>query len=110
MDAIAVAALAAELAATLAGEEQYRRDGIPGDRHDDTTTAFGTLLPLGLLIGSLLFTRSRSRTLTTVASLATLAGSLAMRIQVMNRGDETARRPAISMRFARQGTSVTGAP
>ena len=104
MDAVAVAALAAELAAALAGEEQYRRAGISVER-DDPTTVLGTVLPLGMLLASLLFTRSRSRPLTTIASLATLAGSLAMRIQVMHRGDESARRPEISMRFA-QPTSL----
>ena len=63
-------------------------------------TGFGVVLPLGLFLASLLLTRRRSRTLTTAASLAVLGGSLAMRIGVMAAGDESARRPEISMGFA----------
>ncbi len=100
LDAVAVAALATELAATLAGEEQYRRRGLKSGRNEAPATAYGTLVPLGLLMASLLFTRRRSRILTTAASLATLAGSLIMRIEVMSEGDESARRPEVSMRFA----------
>ena len=98
LDAVAVAALAAELAATLSAEEQSRRAGV-GVASESATTSVGTILPLGLLLASLLFTRRRSRVLTTAASLATLAGSLAMRIEVMNQGDASAQRPEISMRF-----------
>ena len=46
--------------------------------------------------------------LITVASLAALAGSLTMRIQVMNQGDESARRPEVSMRFAYSEEHASG--
>jgi formate-dependent nitrite reductase membrane component NrfD len=104
LDALAVAALATELAATLAGEEQYRRAGMSSDGPQVHAAGSATLLPLGLLLTSLLFTRRRSRLLSTAASLATLAGALAMRINVMDAGNETAERPEISMRFAQPTT------
>ncbi|HET8995217.1 MAG TPA: NrfD/PsrC family molybdoenzyme membrane anchor subunit [Acetobacteraceae bacterium] len=107
LDSIAIAALATELAATLASEERYRRTGVdralhstPGVLDQLGGTGIGVLLPLGLYAASLLLTRRRSRTLTTAASLAVLGGSLAMRIGVMAAGDESARRPEISMGFA----------
>jgi formate-dependent nitrite reductase membrane component NrfD len=107
LDSIAMAALAVELAATLASEQRYRATGVDralpssGGMADRLGGAgFGTLLPLGLYLGSLLLTRGRSRTLTTAASLAVLAGGLAMRIGVMAAGDTSALRPDISMRFA----------
>jgi hypothetical protein len=56
-------------------------------------------VPLGLFALSLLCPR-RSRSLSTAASMGVLAGSLAMRINVMSEGDESARRPELSMRFA----------
>lgn len=107
LDSIAVAALATELAATLANEERYRATGVdralnsPGGTADRLGgTALGVVLPLGLFLGSLLLTRRRSSTLTTAASLAVLGGGMAMRIGVMAAGDESARRPEISMGFA----------
>ena len=107
LDSIAVAALAVELAATLSSEQRYRETGVdraldsPGGKTDQGVgTGLGVVLPLGLYMASLLFTRRRSRTLTTAASLAVLGGSLAMRIGVMAAGDESARRPDISMGFA----------
>ena len=107
LDSIAVAALAAELAATLASETRYHETGVaaalnsPGGKAEQIGgTVLGTVLPLGLFVTSLLLTRGRSRTLTTAASLAVLGGGLAMRIGVMSAGDESASRPEISMRFA----------
>lgn len=107
LDSIAVAALAAELAATLVSEERYKQTGVdraldsaPGKAEQVASTGFGVVLPLGLYMASLLLTRRRSRTLATAASLAVLGGSLAMRIGVMATGDESARRPEISMSFA----------
>jgi protein NrfD len=96
LDSIAVAALALELAATLASEDSYRRL----DSEPLTGDSLGTVLPLGLLMGSLILTPRRSRLLTGAASLAILAGSLAMRLGVMAEGDRSARRPEVSMRFA----------
>ena len=73
---------------------------ILAEAEQGASTGFGVVLPLGLYMASLLLTRRRSRTLTTAASLAVLGGSLAMRIWVMAAGDESARRPEISMGFA----------
>lgn len=107
LDSIAVAALATELAATLASEERYKKtgvdralDSVPGKAEQLAGTGFGVMLPLGLYLTSLMLTRRRSRTLTTAASLAVLGGGLAMRIGMMAAGDESARRPEISMGFA----------
>lgn len=106
LDKIALAALSLELAATLAADETYHRTGIsavkrttPGQIETLGATTLGTLLPIALLATSLALTRRRSRTLTLLASLATLAGGATMRISFMAAGDESARRPDISMRF-----------
>ncbi len=100
LDSLAVVALAAELAATLTEEEANHRAAINVPEEKVLSVGLGAVVPLGLMMASLLFTRRRSRVLTTAASLAVLAGSLAMRISTMAEGDETARRPDISMRFA----------
>ncbi len=107
LDSIAVAALAMELAATLAPEQRYREAGVDralasqaGVMEQVGGTGLGVVAPLGLLLGSLLLTRRRSPMLSGLAALAVLGGSLAMRIGVMGAGDESARRPEISMGFA----------
>lgn len=104
LDSVAVAALAAELAATLAADQQYRRAGVLPATHDvaDQVGELGLaiLLPLGLQTLSLIFTRGRSRLLSGAAALAILGGSLAMRCSVMTAGDQSAERPDISLRFA----------
>jgi hypothetical protein len=98
LDAIALTALAMELAATLASEETQRRAGIRTKA--PTAGNVAMVVPLGFFLVSLLWPRHRSRTLSAMGSLATLGASLAMRIGVMREGDDTARRPEISMRFA----------
>jgi hypothetical protein len=60
----------------------------------------GVVVPLGLFAGSLLWPGRRPRLLSTLAGLGVLADSLAMRIRVLHEGDESARRPELSMRFA----------
>ncbi len=106
LDKIALTALAVELAATLAADEQYRRVGVdgaletlPGLIEEIGSGALGMVLPIGLLAASLTLSRSRSRLLSGLAALATLAGSATMRIAVLAAGDVSARRPDISMRF-----------
>jgi hypothetical protein len=101
LDAIAVAALAVELAATLESDEGQRRHGIRSG--GSTAHIVGIAVPLGLFLVSQLWPRRRSRTLSALGSLATLGASLAMRVGVMQEGDESARRPEISMRFAQPG-------
>ena len=96
LDSVAVAALAVELAATLASADSYRRldsDAMAGE-------TLGAALPLGMLLGSLVLTRGRFRLLSNAASLAVLAGSFAMRVRVLAEGDRSARRPDVTMRFA----------
>ena len=82
LDSVAVAALATELAATLAAEERYRSTGVasvlasPAGMLDQFGgTGLGTLAPLALHAASLLFTRRRSRVLAGAASVAILGGS-----------------------------------
>jgi uncharacterized protein (TIGR03382 family) len=98
LDSIALTALAVELAATLASEDSQRRAGI--STASSSAESVPVAVPLGLFLVSLLWPRRRSLALSTMASLATLGASLAMRIGVMKQGDETARQPQISMRFA----------
>jgi hypothetical protein len=97
LDAIAVAALAVELAATLASDETQRRAGIARPSNEQIVAI---IVPLGLFLTSLLLPRHRSRALSAMASLGTLGASLAMRIGVMEEGEQSARLPETSMRFA----------
>jgi protein NrfD len=107
LDKIALTALAVELAATLAQDEQFRRKGVasaletlPGLIQELGSSALGTALPIGLFTTSLALTRRRSQVLSGAAALATLAGSAILRISFMASGDESAKRPEISMRLA----------
>jgi protein NrfD len=106
LDKIALAALALELGATLSADDKYRRTGVapakestPGRIEELGATLLGTIAPLFLLAVSLTGPR-RSGTLSGLAALLALAGSATMRISFMAAGDESARRPDISMRFA----------
>ncbi len=105
LDTICAGALAVELAATLAAENEFRRTGV--DRALDSpygqldrigAVGLGTLLPLGLL-GVALLTGNRSRSLSGAASCAVIGGSLLMRIAVIGSGDVSARQPEISLRY-----------
>ncbi len=110
LDKVALAALALELAATLAADEQYRRKGVdgalktlPGLIEEVGADGLGTVVPLGLHAASLMLLPRRSRALSALASLAILAGSAILRIAFMAAGDESALDPAISLRFAQPG-------
>ena len=105
LDSIAITALAAELAATLGSDNAQRRADIADEV--SITNAISIAVPIALFTLSLLLPR-RSRFLSSAASLAALGGSLAMRIGVMEEGDDSARRPEISMRFAQPKARVTG--
>ncbi len=64
LESVAVAALAVELASTLASADSYRRldsDAMAGE-------TLGAALPLGMLLGSLVLTRGRFRLLSTSIS------------------------------------------
>ena len=99
LDGIAVAALATELAATLAESERAKLAGV-GVASSESANVMAIAAPLGLFALSLLWPRGRSRLLSTAASIGVLAASLAMRIDVLRKGDESARQPEVSMRFA----------
>jgi formate-dependent nitrite reductase membrane component NrfD len=106
LDAITVAALATELAATEASHRSYRQagvadalDGAWGQVEKIGATGLGAMLPLGLLVASLALGRRAGR-LSQAASLATLAGSALLRVSIMGAGDDSARRPEISFRFS----------
>jgi protein NrfD len=107
LDAIALAALAAELVATLTSHETYRREGIAealnggwGEVDRIAVTGLGTALPLGLHLASLALDRRKPGILSDVASVAVLAGSLLLRVSMLSNGDTSAERPGISFRFS----------
>jgi protein NrfD len=109
LDRLTVAALAAELTATMASTRTYREKGVAGPLEEGAwavaekygVVGLGVLAPLGVHATSLVLTRNVSapRTLSNAASLAVLVGSALMRIAIMAAGDESARRPEISFRF-----------
>lgn len=106
LDKIALAALVVELAATLSADESFHRTGVapalettPGKIEEAVGTLLGALVPIGLLALSLAGPR-RSSVLSGLAALLALAGSATMRISFMAAGDESARNPRVSMRFA----------
>jgi formate-dependent nitrite reductase membrane component NrfD len=110
LEAVCAGALAVELAATVAAEAEHRRvgldralDGPDGVIDRVGAVGLGVLLPLGLF-GLALLTGGRSRALTGVASCAVLAGSLTMRVTTIGLGQESSRRPDISLGVV----SVTG--
>ena len=107
LDAITVAALATELAATLASHETYQRKGVAealdgrwGQVEKIGVTGLGTALPLGLHLASFALARRKPGVLSDVASVAVLAGSLLMRVSMLSAGDRSAERPGISFRFS----------
>jgi protein NrfD len=107
LDSIAVAALAAELVATLASHETYRRTGVAealdggwGKVDRIGVTGLGTALPLGLQLASFALARRKAGILSDVASVAVLAGSLLLRVSMLSNGDTSAERPQISFRFS----------
>lgn len=57
-------------------------------------------IPLALLLASLMLPGRFGRIVSAVGSLALLGGGLAMRISVLKRGDQSARQPHRSLRFA----------
>jgi formate-dependent nitrite reductase membrane component NrfD len=106
LDAVTVAALAAELAATLASHETYRRKGVAealeggwGQVETVAVTTLGTALPLGLQLASLVTAR-RAPAVSGIASVAVLAGSLLLRVSMLSAGARSAERSGISFRFS----------
>lgn len=107
LQAVTVAALAAELAATVASHRQYEASGV-ADAFDSGwgraerlgATGAGILLPLGLYAASYALRRGRPRMLSRLAGAAVLAGSALLRISIMGTGDVSASRPEVSFRFS----------
>jgi formate-dependent nitrite reductase membrane component NrfD len=113
LDAVAVAALAAELAASSAQKRRYEDAGVAGALDGGWgrterigATGLGTALPLGLHALSL--AEGGHPGLSRLASLAILGGSLMLRVSTMAAGDASARRPETSFRFA-QPDNLPGA-
>jgi formate-dependent nitrite reductase membrane component NrfD len=102
LDALAVAALATELAATMRSHETYAAAGVEesleggwGAVETYGVTGLGVLLPLGLKLAGTLF-GSPSR----LGGLAVIGGSFLLRVSMMAAGDDSAARPEISFRFS----------
>ena len=102
LDALAVAALAVELAAALRSHQTYAAKGVEeslqtgwGGVEKYGATGLGVVLPLGLKLAGLAYGGRGS-----VANLAVLAGSLLLRVSIMGAGDLSAERPEISFRFS----------
>ncbi len=107
LDALTVAALAAELAATNAAHEQYRRTEVDaalqsgwGRTDRFAATGLGTVAPLVVHAALSLLDRDRTSRAATLARCAVLAGSALLRVSVMGAGDVSASRPDISFRFS----------
>jgi formate-dependent nitrite reductase membrane component NrfD len=107
LDTIALAALATELAGAAISRATYKRKGVDaaldggwGTVEKLGATGMGIVLPLGLFGASLALSRHRSHRLSRLAALATLGGTLLMRVSVMAAGDKSADDPEISFRFA----------
>ncbi len=104
LDTIKLAALAVEFATARASAATYRRKGIsaaanawPGAAIETFGgQALGIALPLALHLGGAALVRRPAR----LASIATLLGGLCLRTGVMSVGNESARRPRDSFRFA----------
>ncbi len=103
LDALSVAALAAELAATVRSHQTYEAKGVEealqgtwGKVEALGVTGAGAILPLGLKLAGMMFGGPRSP----LAAFAVLGGSLLLRVSLMEAGDASAARPEVSFRFA----------
>ncbi|WP_119422580.1 NrfD/PsrC family molybdoenzyme membrane anchor subunit [Desertibaculum subflavum] len=106
LDLVAGAALAVELAAAQSARRAYRAAGIQADGPMPIRDQLGTLLPLGLIAASAVCSPGPQRTLSRLACLAVLGGSLAMRIQTIEAGKSSAADPRVSLRLARRTHSA----
>ena len=106
LDTIAIAALAAEFAATYAGRRDLEAKNVQdaaagawGRTEKTLALGLGVMLPLGFYAASRIDERRPGR-VSTLASLAVLAGSAMFRISMLGAGAESARRPDVSFRFS----------
>jgi protein NrfD len=107
LDTLALASLSAELAATIASHRTYERRGVaatfdskPGRLEHIGATTLGAAVPAALQVVSLALGRRRGDRVSDVASLLTIAGSLLLRVSMMQAGNVSAGRPDISFRFS----------
>jgi formate-dependent nitrite reductase membrane component NrfD len=117
LEAIAAGALATEAVAAVAQERAYREKGVEqatagrsGKVEKIVATGLGVALPLALFGVSLLSGRRRSGALAEAAAVATLAGSLVLRVSTLGVGDESSTRPEVSLRFAQPENLPAGDP
>ena len=102
LDALAIAALAVELGAGMQSHKTYAEAGVEealeggwGRVEKYGVTGLGVMLPIALkLAGLALGGRGR------IGNLAVLAGSLMLRVSIMEAGHLSAERPDISFRFS----------
>ncbi len=107
LDGLALGALAVELVASAGQHQDLRRTGVEAAMEGSAldrlerggVVGLGTLLPISLFGVSLLL-GERGRAVSRTASLATLAGGLALRHVVMLAGNDSAKRPAASFALA----------
>ncbi len=107
LDTVAVAALTAELAATLGSHRAYRETGVSpaleggwGAVEKQGATGLGVMAPLVANMAAMAMSRGRPGRLSDFAALAVLGGGLLLRVSMMAAGDESAARPDISFRFS----------
>lgn len=108
LDTVGLAALGVELAASWVCRQRWKslglasaEDAMPGAVLTRVgADGIGTALPIVLHAAALVAPPAASRKGSMLASLATLAGSLCLRIGVMSAGDASASRPRESLGFA----------
>jgi protein NrfD len=110
LEGLGLTAAAAELIGAAAAERRYREAGIAeatainkpaGAFHRIGAIGLGAALPLAFYGGKLAGRRPRPWLMLT-ASLAVLAGSFALRLSVIEAGNDSALQPRQSLRFARR--------
>ena len=110
LEGLTLAATATEFVGALAAERRYRALGIADAASVKTISGalyrlgalgLGSAVPLASYAGKLIGGRPRPWLMMT-AALAVLAGSFALRLSVIEAGNESALRPQQSLRFARR--------
>ena len=107
LDTLALAALSADLAATITSHATYTKRGVGAALESEWgrvesvgVTTLGTALPAALQAMSLVTGRGRPGLISDMASLLTIAGSMMLRVSMMEAGNVSANRPDISFRFS----------
>jgi protein NrfD len=107
LDSLVAVALGAELVAGAISDRTYDRTGVADARKSVWgkverigVTAFGAVVPIGLILAGRFTSQRTTRQLGAIAGLCTLSGSLLLRVSTIGIGDESAARPEISFRFS----------